>query len=68
MDDDAPINKLEEAVSFLKYMLADNPIPISDMDEMLRGQGITYRTAQRANKKIGAQMTAIDGVRVAKYF
>ena len=66
MDDDAPINKLEEAVLFLKEMLKDNPIPISVIDMMLRRQDITYRTAQRAAKKIGVRMISIYGVRYWK--
>lgn len=59
-------NKAEQAVEFLQEILTHNPMPITEIVKTMEERGISYRTAQRARRLIGAEIVSIDGIRYWK--
>ncbi len=55
-DEEMPMveTKINRAISILKTLLSDSPMPVSEINEIMEEEGIGAKTAQRARAKIGA--------------
>ena len=54
--------KIERAMSILLSLLEDGPMPVSEINELMKENDIGPKTAQRARAKIGAIQFYDDGV------
>ena len=58
------VTKIEKAVHILTVLLADGPVPVSEINEVMEEDNIGAKTAQRAKTRIGAVQEYVDGVPV----
>ncbi len=58
------ITKIEKAMIILEEVLADGPVAVSEINEIMAEDGIGSKTAQRAKTRLGAIQEYIDGVPV----
>lgn len=61
-----PATKIELAMEIITDLLADGPLPVSEINEAMEEEGIGAKTAQRARKRLGAVQEYKDGVAVWK--
>lgn len=59
-----PVTKIERAIIILETLLADGPVPVSEINEIMAEDGIGSKTAQRAKTRLGAVQEYVDGVPV----
>ena len=58
------VAKIEKAMIILENILADGPVPVSEINEIMSEDGIGAKTAQRAKVRIDAVQEYVDGVPV----
>lgn len=58
------ITKIEKAMIILSEVLANGPVVVSEINEIMEEDGIGAKTAQRAKVRIGAVQEYVDGVPV----
>ena len=51
-------------IIILETLLADGPVPVSEINEIMAEDGIGSKTAQRAKTRLGAVQEYVDGVPV----
>ena len=61
-----PVTKIEKAMMILEQLLADGPVAVSEINEIMNEDGIGAKTAQRAKVRIGAVQEYADGTAVWK--
>ena len=59
-----PVTKIERAIIILETLLADGPVPVSEINEIMAEDGIGSKTTQRAKTRLGAVQEYVDGVPV----
>ena len=65
-EESVPTNKTEKALEILEVMLESGPVPVSEIHAVMAEEGIGDKTAQRAQRRLGAISDYLDGVPVWK--